>query len=154
MLRVVGLTLLCLAAIAVPAGASERGLAMDGRGVSAHPGATKAATRGAPAPVVGWLPTAQPALRAGSVGGLRRAMVNQPGGSAFLLHQRRKREESVAFPWLKHGRSGVAVSLTERLLVGFGYRHLEGEDLWPEFADTGAADYDSHHVLIRARWRF
>jgi hypothetical protein len=48
----------------------------------------------------------------------------------------------------------VAVALTERLRVGFRYRHLEGEDLWPEFADTGAADYDSHHLLIRASWRF
>jgi hypothetical protein len=48
----------------------------------------------------------------------------------------------------------MAVALTERLRVGLGYRHLEGEDLWPEFADTGATDYDSHHLLLRASWRF
>jgi hypothetical protein len=81
-------------------------------------------------------------------------VVDRTAGSASLLPPRRERQDSVAFPWLKHGRSGVAVSLTERLLVGLGYRHVEGEDLWPEFADTGAADYDSHHVLIRASWRF
>ena len=75
-------------------------------------------------------------------------------GSASALPRRGERRSSVAFPWLKQGRSGVAVALTERLRVGFRYRHLEGEDLWPEFADTGAADYDSHHLLIRASWRF
>jgi hypothetical protein len=70
------------------------------------------------------------------------------------LPHRREREDSVGFPWLKPGRSGVAVALTARFRVGLGYRYLEGEDLWPEFADTGAADYGSHHLLLRASWRF
>jgi hypothetical protein len=70
------------------------------------------------------------------------------------LPQRRERQGSGGFPWLKPGRSGVAVALTARFRVGLGYRYLEGEDLWPEFADTGAADYHSHHLLIRASWRF
>jgi hypothetical protein len=76
--------------------------------------------------------------------------------SAFAAFQRQpgQRQGALAFSWLTPGRSGVAVALTERLRVGLGYRLLEGEDVWPEFADTGAADYHSHHLLIRASWRF
>jgi hypothetical protein len=100
-------------------------------------------------------PTTLPAVRGGgSAGAHGDRMVAWSGGSASALPRHGERQSSVAFPWLKQGRSGVAVALTERLRVGFGYRRLEGEDLWPEFADTGAADYDSHHLLIRASWRF
>jgi hypothetical protein len=48
----------------------------------------------------------------------------------------------------------MAVALTERLRVGLRYRYLAGEDLWPEFADTGATNYQSHHLLLGASWRF
>lgn len=160
MLRGVGLTLLCLAAIAAPAEASDRGGAVNGGAVAAQQGMTTARMQAAtqeqagPARVTVVSPRAQPALRTGSVGGFRREEVNQPVRSASLLSQRRERQDSFAFPWLRQGRSGLAVPLTERLLLGLRYRHLEGEDLWPEFADTGASDYHSHHVLIRASWRF
>jgi hypothetical protein len=135
MLRGVPLALLCLMAVVAPAQAND---GTDAAG-TAH--------------VIG-SQTARPALGPGSVRAPRSGVVASAGGSASLLPRRRERQSSVAFPWLKQGRSGVAVALTERLRVGFRYRHLEGEDLWPEFADTGAADYDSHQLLIRASWRF
>jgi hypothetical protein len=136
MLRGVRLALLCLVAIATaPAQANDRSHAV-------------AVAR------VAWTPPAQPARRAGSVVAFRDEAVDWPTGSASLLRPRHERQASVAFPWLRQSRSGVAVALTERLGIGFGYRYLEGEDLWPEFADTGATDYNSHHLLIRASWRF
>jgi hypothetical protein len=136
MLRGVPLALLCVMAVAAPAEAN------DGPHLAGVAQVTGS-------------PTTPPAVReGGSAGANRSGMVGWPGRSASALPRRGERQASVAFPWLKQGRSGVAVALTERLRVGFGYRHLEGEDLWPEFADTGAADYDSHHLLIRASWRF
>jgi len=72
----------------------------------------------------------------------------------MVPRQRYERPTSIAPSWPKQERSGVAVALTERLRVGFRYRYLEGEDLWPEFADTGATTYESHHLLIGASWRF
>lgn len=134
MVRAVRLALLFLATVAAPA------QAYDGGGVAGA------------AQVIGG--SSHPSLHAVSVGALPGAIVNGPRASAALLPQRRKRQGSGTFPWFKHGRSAVAVPLTERLRLGIGYRHLEGEDLWPEFVDTGAAGYDSHHLLIRASWRF
>ena len=136
MRRGVPLALLCVMAVAAPAEANDGPYLA---GVAQVTGS----------------PTTLPAVRGGGSGGAHHdRMVVWSGGSASALPRRGERRSSVAFPWLKQGRSGVAVALTERLRVGFRYRHLEGEDLWPEFADTGAADYDSHHLLIRASWRF
>jgi hypothetical protein len=133
MLRGMRLALLCLLTVAAPAQANDGGHA---------PGAAE---------VTGSL-TAQPSVWGGATSAFR-GEVDQPGVFASLP-RRRERQGSGGFPWLKPGRSGVAVALTERFRVGLGYRYLEGEDLWPEFADTGAADYHSHHLLIRASWRF
>ena len=133
MLRGVPLALLCLMAVAAPAQANDGGYLA---GVAQVTGS----------------PTALPALGGGGSAGAHRSGIRVgSGGSASPLP---RRSPSVAFPWLKPSRSGVAVALTERLRLGLRYRHLEGEDLWPEFADTGAADYQSHHLLIRASWRF
>lgn len=160
MLRLVGLAMLFLVAIAARGQAKDIGHAVDGRPVAAHQGATTAAVRAAmrertgPVQVTRVLPAAQPALRAGSPAGFRREVVDQTARSVLLRPQRRQRQPSTAFSWLSHGRSGVALPLTDGVLVGLGYRHMEGEDLWPEFADTGAVGYDSHHLLVRAHWRF
>lgn len=136
MLRGMPLALLCLLAVAAPAQANDGGYRA---GVAQVTGA----------------PTTLPALRgSGSAGAHRSEMIVWSGGSVSALSRRGERPPSAPSPWLKQGRSGVAVALTDRLRLGFRYRHLEGEDLWPEFADTGAADYDSHHLLIRASWRF
>jgi hypothetical protein len=99
-------------------------------------------------------PSAQPALQTRYVGVLGVEVVDQPTPPLSVPRQRYERQASVAASWPKERRSGVAVALTEGLRVGFRYRYLEGEDLWPEFADTGATDYESHHLLIRASWRF
>ena len=93
-------------------------------------------------------PPAEPALRMRYVGALGVEVGDRPSVSAMVLRQRYERPTSIASSWPKQERSGVAVALTERLRVGFRYRYLEGEDLWPQFADTGATDYESHHLLI------
>ena len=158
MLRGLGLTLLCLTAIALPAGAGERIAAGQVNTAVAHQGSSKEAVQAATRERLELVSVpsrdASAALRAGSAGGLRGGAVNRPAGSASALPQRPPLQDSVAFPWLKQSNSGVAVALTDRFRVGFGYRYVEGEDLWPEFADTGAAGYGSHHVLVRASWRF
>ena len=135
MLGGVRLVLLCLMAIATPARANDGGDPVRAAQVTLSP-------------------TAQPAPRAASTGPVRGKHVDWLGPSGSLLPQRREWQASAVFPWLRQGPSGLAVGLTRRLRVGLGYRHLEGEDLWPEFADTGASNYDSHHLLIRASWRF
>lgn len=160
MLRGLGLTLLCLTAIALPAGAGERIAAghvnttVALRGPSNEAGQAAIREQLELARASERSRDASGALRAGSAGGLRGGAVNRPAGSASALPHRPPLQGSVAFPWLKQSNSGVAVALTDRFRVGFGYRYVEGEDLWPEFADTGAAGYGSHHVLVRASWRF
>jgi hypothetical protein len=129
------LALLCLATITAPAQANDGGHA------------------GGVAPVSG-SHAAQAGLSGGAAGAFRGEVVDRFGAFASFLPQPIQRQGPIGFSWLKPGRSGVAVALTERFRVGLGYRLLEGEDLWPEFADTGAADYHSHHLVIRASWRF
>jgi hypothetical protein len=113
-----------------------------------HP-ASAAQVHGTPA-----TPLAEPALRVQDAGALGVEVVDRTTDSAFLLRQRYAGRASVASVWPRQGRSGMAVALTERFRVGFQYRYLEGEDLWPEFADTGATHYQSHHLLLGASWRF
>lgn len=146
MLRVVGLALLFLVVIAGPVQSNDIERVADGGLVQDPTTAPVQAPRA--------LPAAPPTLRAGYLASFRRELVDQATGAVLLRPQRRQRQNSIAFPWLSQGRSGVALPLSERLLVGLGYRHMQGEDLWPGFADTGAVDYDSHHVLVRAHWRF
>jgi hypothetical protein len=129
------LALLCMVTIAAPAQADD-----GGRAAGAADSSGSRIT--------------QASLWGGGAGVLRAEVADRPGRSTSLLQQRVRHQGAVGFFWLKAGRSGVAVALTERLRVGLGYRLLEGEDLWPQFADTGAADYHSHHLLIRASWRF
>lgn len=157
MLRVAGLAMLFLVAIAAPAQSHDNGRAANGSPVQdANAAAMSTATRERTEPdrVTRVLPGAQAAPQAGPLAGFRREVVDQAAESVALGPQRRHRQPSTVFSRLSHGRSGVALPLTDRLLVGLGYRHMEGEDLWPEFADTGAVGYDSHHLLVRAHWRF
>ena len=139
MLRGVQLALWCLVAIAAaPAQAIDGGLPGGAAQVTGTHGTAPA----------------QPALRTRYVGALGVEVGDRPSVSVTVPRQRYERPTSIASSRPKQERSGVAVALTERLRVGFRYRYLEGEDLWPEFADTGATDYESHHLLIGASWRF
>jgi len=81
-------------------------------------------------------------------------MVDRVSGPATLSPERRQRQEGLVLPWLIQRKSGFALSLTERLSFGVGYRHVRGEDLWREFADPGSIDYESHNFVLRAYWRY
>ena len=74
-------------------------------------------------------------------------------GRAGLMRERRQ-PPGLVLPWRSQGRSALALPLTDRLIVGFGYHRVLGEDLWREFAEIGAIGYESHNVLLRAHWRF
>jgi hypothetical protein len=139
MLRGVHLALWCMVAVA-----AAPAQAVDGGHI-----ASAAQVHGTPA-----RPLAQPALRVQDAGAFGVVVVDRTTESAFLLRQRYAGQASVASVWPRQERSGMAVALTERLRVGLRYRYLEGEDLWPEFADTGATNYQSHHLLLGASWRF
>lgn len=160
MSRVLGLALLFLVAVVAPAEADDIGYAANGSAVAAHQGATAAWTRAvmreqrAPVQLTGAVITAPAPLRSGSLGGLRRDVVNRTAGAVALPAQRRQRQDSIELPWFSRGKSGLALPVTERLFVGLGYRRVQGEDLWREFAETGSVDYDSHQLLVRAHWRF
>jgi hypothetical protein len=146
MMRVVVLALILLAAAATSAAAIDLRIAAAGRqGVPSDRRVTPAeaqASGGVPA-------LAQPALRGGAVGGPGQAA----GGLAGLQPERRRQPASL-LPWRGQGRSALALPLTDRLALGIGYRRVLGEDLWLEFAEIGAMDYESHNVLLRAHWRF
>lgn len=156
MLRRIGLTLLCLTAVAVPAHANE---AMDVSSMVARKEAVtavvQAATPERAAPVGAQVASGgAAAMRAPSAAGIRGEVVDLSARTATLTPKQGASQRGFALPWLRPGRSGVALPITERLRVGLGYRLVEGEDLWPEFVDTGAVHYQSHHVLLRASWRF
>lgn len=153
MLRMAGLTLLFLVGIVGPAQADDVRGSVDRSAVAADQGATTVAMR-APAQVTGALGTMQGTLRAGSLASFRHEVVDRTASRAALQPNRRERQNSVVLPWFSHGISSLAVPVTKRFLVGLGYRHVRGEDLWHEFAEAGALDYDSHRVLVRAQWRF
>ena len=159
MLRVVGLAMLLVVGIAVPAAAAD-GHAGEAVASAGHGGA---ATRGArllvqqPAPPVQmtrastdaqWSPWGTWSA------GLRRDVVIPTAGLAALPPGRREIGGSLALPWLSQGKSGLRLPVTERLSFGVGYRRLQGEDLWRRYAEAGAVDYDSHDFLLRAHWRF
>jgi hypothetical protein len=154
MLRVVGLALLLVVGIAVPAAAA------DGHAGEAAAGA---AHRGGARPVQQPTPPLQ--LTRASTGaqwsawgtwsaGFRGDVVTPTAGLAALPRGRREIGGSLALPWLSQGKPGLRLPVTERLSFGVGYRRLQGEDLWRRYAEAGSVDYDSHDFLLRAHWRF
>jgi hypothetical protein len=102
----------------------------------------------AEAQAIGVAALAQPALRSRAVAGPGQAAGGLPG-----LQPERWRQPASLLPWRGQGRSALALPLTDRLALGIGYRRVLGEDLWLEFAEIGAMDYESHNVLLRAHWR-
>lgn len=52
--------------------------------------------------------------------------------------------------------SGLIYSVTRSLSLGFRYHLVAAEDLVTDLAAVGALDddYQSHHILFRAKWRF
>jgi hypothetical protein len=139
MLRRVRLALWCMVAItAAPA------QAVDG-------GSPMVAAQGAGTPGT---PIGQPALRARYLAISEVRLSIDPPHRPPCCSSATSRKPRSPSQATSNGGSEMAVTLTKRFQVGLGYRYLEGEDLWPEFADTGATSYDSHHLLIRATWRF
>ena len=51
---------------------------------------------------------------------------------------------------------GLAYPVTDTLSLGLDYRYLRSEDLVFKVAKTGSldSDYQSHNVLLQARWDF
>jgi len=127
MLRVIGLALLLAVGAAVPAAADDAGGGRDRRAEAIRPDVAA---------------QAQPAAEGEAL------------HRAALAPERQERRPWIDLPWLTLARSGFAVPLSERFSLGIGYNHVEGEDLWREFAEAGSVDYDSHNILLRAYWRF
>jgi hypothetical protein len=155
MLRVIGLSVILIVGAAIPAATGgERIDVAD----AAQPGGSLARgsqppawTQAAPNQRRAVLGTAQPSL--GPVGrGAPRQVVGAHRLNVLALE--RRQPQGLALPWRSQGRSDFALALTDRLAVGLGYRYVEGEDLWREFAEIGSTDYESHNVLLRAHWRF
>lgn len=103
----------------------------------------------------GALALAQPALRASIV---RTGPGVLAAAQESLRAPRPAPAAAPAMPWLSlgDGKSGLAYPVTDRLSLGLGYRYLRGEDLTFKVATTGSLDqdYDSHKVMLRARWKF
>jgi hypothetical protein len=51
---------------------------------------------------------------------------------------------------------GMAYAVTASLSLGVGYHFVEAEDLVGDLAVAGllGSDHQSHHVVLRAKWRF
>jgi hypothetical protein len=153
MLRVVGLALLLVAGIAVPAAAADAGEAAAG---AAHRGGAMPLVQ-QPAPPLQRTRASTGAQLSPSgtwSAGLRRDVVRPPAGPAAPSPARQEIGGSLALPWLSQGKSALRLPVTERLSFAVGYRHLEPEDLSRRYAEAGAVDYDSHDFLLRAHWRF
>jgi hypothetical protein len=127
MLRVMGLALLLVVGAAVPAAADDAGGGRESLAGGIRPDVAAQAQRSAQGEAL---------------------------SRAALAPERQERRPWIYLPWLTRARSGFAVPLSERFSLGIGYRHVEGEDLWREFADAGSVDYDSHNIVLRAHWRF
>jgi len=67
----------------------------------------------------------------------------------------RNPQGAVAFD-LGGNKPVLAYPVNASLTLGLGYRYVKGEDLVFTTVDPGSLspDYDSHNVLLRARWRF
>jgi hypothetical protein len=150
------LALLFTVTAAVPAAADGSTQATGGAAGVTHQGAaarSEARAAGAERTAVVQLPGArfvpQPSPRRSGLEAPWLAV-----GVAGLASERRQQRSWTLLPWLKQSNSELALLLSERLSLGVGYRHVHGEDLWREFADTGSMDYESHNFLFRAHWRF
>ena len=142
MLRVVGLALLVLVG-ATPAAANdgrpgETSAAAARYGTTAPAGAGSFAQAVRP-PVQQGVWTTAPSLLPGTGSASARGLPGSPMAAPATLVP---------------DNSGLKLPMTERLSVGVGYRHLEGEDLWHRHAEAGSVDYDSHDFILRAHWRF
>jgi hypothetical protein len=71
-------------------------------------------------------------------------------------HEPRDEPGMLALFGLGGEKRGLAVPVTDSVSLGLGYRYLRQEDLPLEVAETGALDegYQSHKVVLRARWQF
>ena len=154
MLRVVGLALLVLVG-ATPAAAND-GRPGETSAAGARYGTTAPAGAGSFAQAVRppvqpqgvW--TTAPSLLPGTGSASARGLPGSPMAAPATLAPERRDGGS----WLVPDNSGLKLPMTERLSVGVGYRHLEGEDLWHRHAEAGSVDYDSHDFILRAHWRF
>jgi len=105
--------------------------------------------------VGGALAFAQPSLRATVSDG----RASTPGDLYPLLTLRGDRPAVRRLPrWLDLNGStpGLAYPVTDTLSLGLDYRYLRSEDLVFKVAKTGSldSDYQSHNVLLQARWDF
>jgi hypothetical protein len=103
--------------------------------------------------VGGALAFVQPAVRATLPS---RATYQTINGTTRAERAARGRPGVLALFDLGGEKRGVAVPVTKSMSVGVGYRYLRSEDLHLEAAETGSLDegYQSHKVVLRARWRF
>jgi hypothetical protein len=158
MLRIIGLSVILIVGAAIPAAAGGDRIHLSVAGAAQSGGSLDrgsqppAWTRAAPGQRMAVLGTARPPLGPGGLGTQRQAV----GATHRLniLALERRQPQGLVLPWHSQGRSTFALALTNRLAVGLGYRYVEGEDLWREFADIGSTDYESHNLLLRAHWRF
>jgi hypothetical protein len=153
MLRVIGLSVILIVGAAIPAAAGER-IHLAGAtqpGSLARGSQPPAWTQAAPSQRSAVVRMAQPAQ---GPGGIRAPRQVVGAHRLNVLALERRQPQGLALPWRSQGRSDLALALTDRLAVGLGYRYVEGEDLWREFAEIGSTDYESHNLLLRAHWRF
>jgi hypothetical protein len=54
------------------------------------------------------------------------------------------------------GKPGLALPVSETVSLGLRYQYLRPEDIRRGMAETASLDdgYDSHNLVLRARWRF
>jgi hypothetical protein len=156
MLRIAGLALLFVIGVAAPAEANG-GYAAEGSAVAPHQGTASsgpklsAQERTTPLQLSKTLSLAPLPLQGTSPAGLRHEFATPAAGFAALP---RERQASADLPWITQGKSGLKLPVSERLSFAFGYRFLQGEDLWRWYAEAGAVEYASHDFILRAYWRF
>jgi hypothetical protein len=149
MLRIIGLSVILIVGAAIPSAAGGDRIQLGVAGAAPYGSLDRGSqppawTQGAPDQRMAVMGTARPSQRPGGLGAHR----------LNILALERRQPQGLALPWRSQGRSDFALALTDRLAVGLGYRYVEGEDLWREFAEIGSTDYESHSVLLRAHWRF
>ena len=78
------------------------------------------------------------------------------GGSAAALGGVLGSVLTLLRPAGRNQKAGVSYPLNRTVSLGLGYQFATSEDLDLEVAETGAlgGDYNSHRVLVRARWQF
>jgi hypothetical protein len=158
MLRVIGLALLLVVGVAVPSAANDEHVRKGPASVAhqhAAIGEARSSVQGSTVPrLIGIFTGAPSPARGTSSAGLRSELVTRTATLAALAPERRERGRSLALPWIRQGKSGLRLPVTERLSFAVGYRHLEPEDLSRRYGEAGSVDYDSHDFLLRAHWRY